>query len=78
MTSNVSIVFSSHKNFEVSIDNIDKISPRGLELAFAKVEKRFAELKGKAVTARKKAGKAAEVDKARDEAKVAARGGLFK
>lgn len=76
MTSTVRIVFKEYKDFKVSIDNINKVSPRGLELAFAKVEKRFAELKGQAVADRKKAERAAEVDKAQDEASVVAMEGL--
>lgn len=68
MTSTVIIDYTSPKDFTVEIDNIDSISPRGLELAFAKVEKRFAELKGIAIAARKVAERRDAVDKEKEEA----------
>lgn len=46
MTSEVIVTFNSPKDFTVSIDNIDSISPRGLELAEAKIVKTFLEIKG--------------------------------
>ena len=51
MTSAIQIDFRTAKDFDVHIDNIEQISPRGMELAFNDVEKKFLGMKGVNLTA---------------------------
>lgn len=46
MSSVITMKFETPKDFTVDIDNIERVSPRGMELAFAQVEKKFAGMKG--------------------------------
>ncbi len=66
----IKIDFRGLRDFNVQFDGgIDGVSPRGLELAFAAVMKRYLELRGHATRERRAAeAKAAEVDTAAEEA----------
>lgn len=68
-TSKIVIEFRSHKDFDVRINNIDCISPRGLELAFARVEREFRGKKGEKIRLEKESRDRTQEQSAASQAK---------
>ena len=72
MTTKVNIVFRSAKDFDVTIDSIESLSPRGLELAWNAVNKQYRDMKGKMQARIRSEDLARETKKAEQEEKESA------
>jgi hypothetical protein len=68
--SKITIDFRTTRDFDVTIDNIDALSPRGMDMAWLQVEKAYLAMKGANVHSIRVAKKAAEDQRVAEEAKA--------